>query len=385
MSFIALVMGSNLSCGPSSDQKPGDIDLLNDYRESSCKFDYSTGEGVETYPEEISTVHFDKKFERHHFRAVAFASGEKTIDYVQRVGDLKVWRANASTGGCSFFGSLGSAPSNFKDLWNKYAGSIKGGSLLGLYLSKNYHEVPGHQPTIMLRDDSDRWTIVHEFLHHLFEMYREKDGQPTAEIYSAFQKNVVKLKALADSPSNLPASLKKQRLLELIASLTSHFDYKIHFLTDTALEEMTIETLMMNEFRKFKYLAKNFKYSITYVIYSSKNAEKSLEEDISAAEGILSKLRSDSETASLGLDVSGLQNVIDKLNRHLYQMRDAKRDARDAYYQGTGQRTYDLLVGNVLAVPKFDFMETAPVMHAPNPLWEEVQRIKLPEIKLLNY
>ncbi|OQW51941.1 MAG: hypothetical protein A4S09_09755 [Proteobacteria bacterium SG_bin7] len=371
---------------PSLSLKPFDIPLVlpGESLDSSCEFRYETGGTHISIPEEVSTSYFDKRFESNHLRAIFSASGSQTIDYIQRVGSLRVWRANENAGKCQFFESLAVAPEKFKAIWSEASGGVGGkGVLLGLYLPKDHHKIPGNQPTIILRDDTDRWTVVHEFMHHLFEIYREKNGQAQAAMLTNYIKTFEKMQKLApevnsDSFASYAREKQKKLLEDILAALTSFYDYKNFFITQGPLEEMAIETLIMSSYDMFNYLPRAFKSSAAYIVQSSKEAEKSLNADIDAAESTLKKISSDPDIISFGLDLTKFKQTIDQLKLRVTQLSSALKDARDGYNR-VKDSSLNLSLTNVSTLPQA--RDDAPEIHEPRWVWERVQSVKIPQIK----
>jgi hypothetical protein len=135
---------------------------------------------------DIREAVFNKRFNHSHLEALLHASAFSTVDYARELG-IWLYRTprHPSDQRPIFFVMLDTPPTELDDLWNTNAGGVSSGSILvGLYLDAcvqfglpcRLNQVV--RPLVIVQDSGDRWTLVHEIMHHLFNLQRKTDGKP---------------------------------------------------------------------------------------------------------------------------------------------------------------------------------------------------------------
>lgn len=259
--FIGILLISLVGCGGGKDTKY----RIGDDHFESCDFKYDEGGNYANFSDELKTTYFSKVYSRHHLRNIHQASAAQTFKYMIEKGQVDVYRGTEASRGCPMFRALPRPPSEFQAKWNESDSSVEsdGDKLLGVYLPKD-HLISGSPATIIVRNDTSRWTLVHEFMHHLFELESIKDGRT--------QKQIIYSYVVANSELNILLDLKYseikpklQKAIDLAAKVLVLYD---HLLVGSALEEMTIESEMMADFSSFSFMPKSFRSAKSYVEYS---------------------------------------------------------------------------------------------------------------------
>lgn len=247
-----------ISLGACSKSDGGGTDtrLVTDFSSCDQKPDVGTsaiaGNASKT---EWSTTYFEKAYDHFDLDAVLDASSTSTTQYVQSlgIGVYKIPRADMK-GLCPTYFNLSVAPRTFQDIWKQVAGGGTGqGSLAGLFFE---FCGPGSgaaclerqmvQPTILLDEASDRWTIVHEMMHHNFNQGRKADlaRKTTNELNQALRNESANLKAaLADykalpNRGDLQHAADAFRVISEVGTLIAE---------QRMLEEMTIEAMLIDQ------------------------------------------------------------------------------------------------------------------------------------------
>lgn len=152
--------------------------------------------------------------------------------------------------GCEVHGDLSPAPSSLFEFWQ---GKDEDGKILGLFLPEDYvasiegGSAASKKPTILIRSDTDKWTLVHEFMHYLFHEHRNIRTIPIVREFkasvTAFDK---KGKDLVEIFESVEAS--DQRLLDYAEAQVEVLNKSAPFFTFFALEEAVIEAYLIGQF-----------------------------------------------------------------------------------------------------------------------------------------
>jgi hypothetical protein len=130
----------------------------------------------------VTSAYFEKRYNRALLEGVLGASGAETQAYAEAAGiqtfKIPVQAAKDSRHKvCLFQHSLSEAPEAFRTVWDKEAGGEHGGGHLdGLFIAYTDGVHAEAQEAIMVREDSTRWTLVHEMMHANFFRQRRLDG-----------------------------------------------------------------------------------------------------------------------------------------------------------------------------------------------------------------
>jgi hypothetical protein len=290
------------SCNTSSDSPKGDpkrdtTQELSELEKASCEFRADEGElAPSTRPAtQLKTTHFQKVFDESLIQGVLAANAMETVRFA-KFADLDFYSVNSmSQKSCkmlSFIASAGSTERNvFAELQN---GRPKGSTILGIYFSPENKQFNGTNRSafILVREDTTRWTLVHEYMHHLFskevqkvkrdiDLTTELDQELTAfeKIYEAYKKD----------ESN-------QNLFLMTKSLEKMIGLRLELLRRYTLEEITIETYLSAQYNagKFKYVPRielaGAKSYISTNVKAAQEAETSLTKLINLSTQALSEI-----------------------------------------------------------------------------------------------
>lgn len=206
--------------------------------------------------------------------AVSKANIDDSIQFMNQTVATIYKSGAVPTKSCSqpLFSQGASLPADLKSEWTAAGGEeFKNGILLGLYLpQKSKPNIPSieNSAAIIVRENTNRWTLVHEFMHHLFYIQAKEEG------YDQLVSQIELDRALQDFETATNMEVYDSETLSAIVDsytrIVDHMDEKlIHF----TLEEMTIEATL-----KEAYHQSNLFYvpvTSNYYIYSS--GKKALE------------------------------------------------------------------------------------------------------------
>ena len=195
---------------------------------------------------------------------------------------------------CQLFQELEYAPANVRCAFENQQQHIasmrrpqntQGGILQGLYWAAGIvhesHYVLG-RAIIFIRSDATRWTLVHEFIHHLFHQDRIRSGSNVVtprDVHQAEQKVAGDLQRLQHLPS-----ISDDQFDSAIHSLHEFVYKKGQILLQNELEEVAIEFILLDLYRSGLLTAteSNLTGSIAYVMASASQADDKLNELLEA-------------------------------------------------------------------------------------------------------
>ncbi len=123
-----------------------------------------------------SSPFFGKLFNQDYLEVMFSLTPEETWDYAINVLKVPVYKVTLVRNQTSIFDLLPEAPADDRNTWNQASGGSPNTQLAGLY---THYETMGqpqkiNDPTIMVKTNTDRWTLVHEIMHHVFNLGRRK-------------------------------------------------------------------------------------------------------------------------------------------------------------------------------------------------------------------
>lgn len=143
----------------------------------------------------VQSDFFDKPYDRYDIEAVLDASAVTTAMYVRSLG-ITLHKAPRPdmTGQCPMYFYLKNAPPPLQEVWNENSG---GGGNSGLTLAGLFFEfcsqpgTPGCSdraivnPTILIDEATERWTLIHEMMHANFNQARKASPTTPPNSYLA--------------------------------------------------------------------------------------------------------------------------------------------------------------------------------------------------------
>jgi len=215
----------------------------------SCLFAFSEG-GQADYSAlrtaKNAQTYFEKEYNQNYLDAVSAASAEATMDFVNQT-DATVYKSELiTTNLCSsnLFATAKDMTLDVEARWNSAKDTVKKGTILGLYLpqvdSKDYPSLK-NSAAIIIRENTNRWTLVHEFMHHLFMLRSLEQGYRDDQLRSDLSKVSAEVNAIypdEDQP------LTEAQALKLAIPLAKYTKIADTFLVHYFLEEMTIEATL---------------------------------------------------------------------------------------------------------------------------------------------
>lgn len=209
---------------------------------TGCVYDFEDGATLSsTLPaRDIRVTFFGKKLDLSRLKAVGAASARSTYEFMKADGVDAYHTRRDKEEACLLFTRIPEATGGIRSAWNEVN---KEGGLLGLFLPVNRVRDTGFassRPVIMLRADTDRYTLVHEYMHFVFNALREAEGKSDAELIARFERQMANYKRLGEG-------LRNESKADLSAFIDAYLDLG-HTIVEVAdgfpLEEMTIESVL---------------------------------------------------------------------------------------------------------------------------------------------
>ena len=258
-SIVALaITGLVAGCAPAMPEEsaPRSKRTFANYDSDICKLSPDQGSGARLAllnVDEIVTSHyFQKRFDKADLDAVKDASLNATADYVRAMG-VGVYRIRRTQGTvCPMFACLDDVPDDFQRVWDVHASKYPTeGVLAGLYFEYCDDDCLDRaltKPTILVDEAADRWTLVHEMMHHNFNRTRKGDpaeiGRRSLE--KARNDSLTKFNDLNESYGT--ASHEEMKALVQEAKRFAESQYKLLVRTD--FEEIAVEGLLVEAYAR---------------------------------------------------------------------------------------------------------------------------------------
>ncbi len=226
---------------------------LSAYEKNSCTFTFDQGPPLfnQGGRPQYTTVSFHKTFDQAQLLTMVGASAHQMVSYIEQ-SRVNIFAVPRPSKGCHNFSTLPSPPDQLQRFFQEVDRSIGGGALLGLFLSKSRaREYGENRSVILIRDDADRWTLAHEFIHALFADYRTQFENFDDKIFVDHWSQVY------SEAQGQFKSLKKENFLRDPAAAEAISSYwliyapmALAYLKLFPLEEMTVESTLQNLYRK---------------------------------------------------------------------------------------------------------------------------------------
>ena len=203
-----------------------------------------------------NTNYFAKMMVFDHIRALYETSGWASALYIRNLGVPVEKVQENPKANCRYFAFLPPPSNKNRENWIEVSASdTSGGKLLGLFTSiiernTNTGQSRLIDQQIMIREDANRWTLLHELGHYLFALENVK--QPNLKFNRELQEE---LRVLTKEIEELREKItnnedKEENSLLLVKKWNAFFQigHKIHI--RGALEEFSLESLLLEEYTK---------------------------------------------------------------------------------------------------------------------------------------
>ncbi len=231
--------------------------------------------------EEVQTASFAKPFNNAYLQAVLSTSIDESLRFIDQTG-VNVFKVPSDKSGCDAIAAAANITSGLQEKWNDLTKDDpkKNQFTLGVYLPKKSENIEAlaEKGAILVRENTNRWTVVHEFMHHLFMVELEKAGHTDESIRDNADRDWTAFSNLADNLKigsdqiNLSAQDRKS-LEEAFKRATVSLDL---FVKSFYLEEMTIEKRLHDLYNKgaLKFVPQYaYDSGIGYINASAENAK----------------------------------------------------------------------------------------------------------------
>lgn len=275
LASLAFVLNSLLACSNSGSSTPLVTPKTNGQTQS-CDFGLNEGDPAQFSLlgiERLSKADFDKEFNAAYLDAIGTANIPNTLKFIQQTGAVVYKSSLIPTKGCSqnLFTEASPMPSDVQSRWDAANGTTESDTyILGLYLPQNKEtDAPSlkRNAAIIIRENTNRWTLVHEYMHHLFMVRALQQGYSDAQTNSVFKSSLDEVTQISNRTDISKAEMAALSALPY-ARLAKALDTKlIHY----TLEEMAIEARLQQALSqgRLKYVPKNSNW---YIAQSGKSA-----------------------------------------------------------------------------------------------------------------
>jgi hypothetical protein len=349
IAFGASVVLSLVGCGEKGTSNPSIEADYTKYIAQSCAFGPDEGGKVEAVrsANSIAVGYFGKPYNQDWFRSVLRSSLRETVEYIETTG-TRVYRAESiSSKTCKNLSFPEAMPAQIANAWgtairnaaeeNRAAKTV--GFVTGLYLFKERFSEkgsPSEPGVIIVREDANRWTLLHEFLHHNFKVQAVSAGYRDEEHQEARRRLPHEMSAILQR-SDLSEAEKVRILTPLFVSYVRIAD---RLFLEYYLEEIAVEALLQDAYDEgeLRYVPALSYENASW--YTEQSREK-MKTAFAALESFYTMLRDGAERGNLDAEKRELEAFVRIKDRRLSQFeglqtsRAAARERRDSFKLGS--------------------------------------------------
>lgn len=222
-----------------------------------CATSPTTGESSYSklqQPTFVDSGFFGKDFRQLFFLQALKASSIDVVDWLYEHGVQVLRIETNSNSRCRYFGFLNRATPEYVNIWEKHGGqrdSNEKQALLGLFHTRFQRPSNGgyaqmRKPVILLRDDTDRWTLLHEKTHFLFAQGRLQ-APNMAFIETLRKDNRALYRRLRSLEFEYIQEKKSEVAQQIIKTFSDYLIVNQELFNRGPLEEFTIESLISTQ------------------------------------------------------------------------------------------------------------------------------------------
>jgi len=221
----------------------------------------------------VDSGYFQKPIQEDLSNSLMDLSGEATWNSILSWG-VPVFKiaTQGSKNPCRYYAPLSDAPGDLQKKWRSFQHKTVGRGLLGLFTSQTVRNGGGDvslvDPVILVREDSQRWTLVHESHHFLFARARINvrpylfDREILQRIEKRRSQILRQKQRFDDNPSNALAS-------KLLESYRKIFELNLDLDRRGPLEEFAIESRLIERWSQnllvFIHPASDLRNAVAYM------------------------------------------------------------------------------------------------------------------------
>ncbi len=278
-SLLLLIVSFVSACSDGGTKKSEQVigPDLSEYKKASCSYGFSEGGIATARKSRIISTYFGKKINVGHLESVLGASAAEVVRFGEKL-NVKFYKATAyDSKNCEFLSPLPMAPS---ELNARFAEGSE--NTLGLYLPRQSPDLKStrNHAAILVRRDGNKWVLVHEYMHHLFQMQVETQHghrDSKGEFLSVFDDLLTRLKKL-ESYASTSKSLYAKELKSASKKMAEVNNLAIDFMKEYLLEEIAIETILGGKFdsKELNYVVEGQRLNGAAYILTSGNKAKDI-------------------------------------------------------------------------------------------------------------
>lgn len=272
---------------------------------------------------------FGQKWNDAWAQAVGKTNKVETVRFLGLQG-VRVVRAPSD--GCQTFPFLQYATGNDFKIWQQALGEVSGGTLLGLYPGREYiknGQVVSADYVLILRGDTDRYTLLHEMGHYLLHRYRLESGLGNADFGRLLDTKSEEVKTAWETNQNFPSPSAAVRLGQVWTEAMPVFDEDVK---RSSLEESAVEEYLSRSFidKKISHVPKEAALGGWYLIENLKRAREYYKSRKAEAEKILTELKLHTNSAlgeEVQFHVASVERAIDLIRQRFLEMDQVEKAA----------------------------------------------------------
>lgn len=248
-----------------------------EYTQSSCEYSADEGNDYATVRSStpVVTGYFGKLYNKDWLTNVGHTSMRDTLSKIEKTNTKVYYSGSISRKSCKNFGFAAPMPSDIAREWQKAdVRGAKGEFMTGLYLIKGTrkHESLKEKAAIIVREDANRWTLVHEFMHHNFKSQAISKGYDDDLVQE-------KRKTLADQLNKIVSDSKlsnREKVKKATPLFLEFIDVADQLVIQYMFEEIAVEATLQDKYDSGDLTfvpAGSYGNATQYIAHSKESAE----------------------------------------------------------------------------------------------------------------
>jgi hypothetical protein len=193
----------------------------------------------------INSLVFGQKWNEAWALAVGKTTKKETVRFLEQQG-VRVVKAPGN--GCQNFSFLQDAIGDDLGIWQQAVSEITGGVLLGLYPGREWiqgEQVVGADYALIVRADTNRYTLLHEMGHYLLHRYRLESGLGNVDFEKQLRAKAQEVQTSWETNQKFPSPSAAVRLADAWVDAVPLFDENVK---RSSLEESAVEDFLSRAF-----------------------------------------------------------------------------------------------------------------------------------------
>lgn len=273
--FVILGLGCSPRGRTPQDNKLKAYDFGEDFRRNSCQVRWNEGAPA---PSQLPSSRealsfFGKVFDFSRLEVVGFLSPAGVADLIGMDGVGLYTMPLLQKGACAGLRPIPLAPKPLQELWKERASDNVLGAYFPLSWTREFGET---QPAILVRQDTDGYTLAHEYLHSVYDSMRISRQILVDDLISDYERASQQMEMIGPFPDQMKND--KAMVQRYLKAWLDYNEMVVELLVIFPLEEVAIEALMQEAANRGEFHSLSLYNRVNSALYIQDSADVALQE-----------------------------------------------------------------------------------------------------------